>query len=81
MISLHIHIIVRGLPLADARLNKILICQDGHVHRCSLVHQLDDAQVLLLEGADQVETVLAVITELDCLSFLVDLRSDLILGN
>jgi hypothetical protein len=35
----------------------------------------------LLEDADQVETVLAVITELDCLSFLVDLRSDLILGN
>ena len=81
MISLHIHIIVRGLPLADARLNEILVCLDRHVHRCSLVHQLDDAQVLLLEGADQVETVLAVITELDCLSFLVDLRSDLILGN
>ncbi len=81
MISLHIHIIVRGLPLADARINEILVCQDGHVHHSSLVHQLDDAQVLLLEGADQVETILAVITELDCLSFLVDLRSDLILGN
>lgn len=81
LISNHVLIIVLVLSLPHFWLNEILVGQDFHVHRCCFIHQLDYPQVLLLEGMDQVKTVVAVIIELNGLSFLVDLSSNEILSN